>query len=193
VGCVGSTEDLVKRAQAGDTRAYDALFSSCWQRVVSLCYALTGDMQMAEDAAMEAFLRAYRDLRSLRRPASFMGWLGCIAHNTCTSHLRRAARRSAAAGHADASCCDLRVSGPDDDPAARLAAAQLREAVWACIDQLEVEHRMVLLARIGSGLTWAEVAASVGTTEGGARYTLTQARAQVATCLRRRGFDDIHV
>ena len=52
--------------------------------VVGYAFSVIGDFHLAEDAAQEAFLGAYRDLSMLREPRTFPGWLRRIAHTRCT-------------------------------------------------------------------------------------------------------------
>jgi DNA-directed RNA polymerase specialized sigma24 family protein len=59
---------LVIRAQAGDLDAFDVLVRRFQDMAVGYAYALLGDLHLAEDAAQEAFVGAYRNLGQLRAP-----------------------------------------------------------------------------------------------------------------------------
>jgi hypothetical protein len=65
---------LVRQAQAGDRPALDALFRLHETFAVRLAFLVTGDVELAKDAAQEAFLRTYRQIRSLRDPSAFRTW-----------------------------------------------------------------------------------------------------------------------
>lgn len=65
---------LVTRAQHGDAEAYETLVRRFQDMAVGYSYAVLGDLQLAEDAAQEAFIAAYYDLGALREPAAFPGW-----------------------------------------------------------------------------------------------------------------------
>ena len=74
---------LVAAARAGDLEAYGQLVRCFQDMAYGYAYAVLGDFHLAEDAAQEAFLQAYRDLPDLREPAAFPGWLRRIVLNQC--------------------------------------------------------------------------------------------------------------
>src|SRR5947209_20057011 len=82
---------LVSRAQAGDLRAFDRLVRRFQDLAVGYAYSVLGDFHLAEDAAQEAFIGAYRTLPQLRAAAAFSGWLQRIVFRSCL-HLRRGRR-----------------------------------------------------------------------------------------------------
>ena len=74
---------MVERAQAGDIAAFESLVKRCQNMAYGYAYAQLGDFHLAEDAAQEAFVDAYRLLGDLRAPAAFPGWLRRIIHKRC--------------------------------------------------------------------------------------------------------------
>jgi RNA polymerase sigma factor (sigma-70 family) len=66
--------EVVTAAQAGDKEAFDQLVIQFQDMAYASAYAITGDSQLAQDAAQEAFLDAYQNLAHLRQPAAFPGW-----------------------------------------------------------------------------------------------------------------------
>lgn len=67
-------ENLVRQAQQGDCDAYEHIVRRFQDMAVGYSYALLGDWALAQDAAQEAFIRAFYDLKTLREPAAFPGW-----------------------------------------------------------------------------------------------------------------------
>lgn len=84
-----SQVNLVKRAQAGDERAFAALFEQHKSRVYSVCLLMTKDASEAEDLTQEAFLQVFRTVGSFRGDAAFSTWLYRVAVNTVLMKLRR--------------------------------------------------------------------------------------------------------
>src|SRR5918912_2588241 len=78
-----SLESLILRAREGDAEAYGAVVWRFQDMAVGYGYALLRDFQLAEDAAQEAFLEAYRSLPALREPAAFPGWFRRIVFKHC--------------------------------------------------------------------------------------------------------------
>lgn len=65
--------DVVTAAQEGDKEAFDQLVIRFQDMAYASAYAITGDSELAQDAAQEAFLDAYQNLAHLREPAAFPG------------------------------------------------------------------------------------------------------------------------
>jgi RNA polymerase sigma factor (sigma-70 family) len=80
---------LVTRAQAGDTRAYGTLVNRFQDMAYGYAYAILGDFELAQDAAQEAFIEAYRCLPGLRQPEGFPGWFKRIVFKHCDRLTRR--------------------------------------------------------------------------------------------------------
>jgi RNA polymerase sigma-70 factor (ECF subfamily) len=88
---VGHDEDreIVRRVLAGDDAAFGRIVSRWQGPLVNLAYRFARDPGRAEDLAQEAFLRAYRTLRSWREDSAFSTWLFALAMNLFRSELRR--------------------------------------------------------------------------------------------------------
>ncbi len=67
-------ETLVTQAQKGDMHAYCTLVGLFQDMAYGYSFSLLGDFHLAQDAAQEAFVEAYRNLPQLREPAAFAGW-----------------------------------------------------------------------------------------------------------------------
>src|SRR5689334_24310483 len=83
---------LVSDAQRGDLESFNQLVRLYEGRVYTLCYRMLGDSESAADAAQDAFLSAFRNLRSFRG-GSFRSWMLRIATNACYDALRARKRR----------------------------------------------------------------------------------------------------
>ena len=89
--CIASTAEasLVALAMSGDDKAFEELVRRRQGSVRRLMRQLSGDWALADDFAQEAFLRAWRKLRTLRTPQAFGGWLRQIAVTVFLQHVRR--------------------------------------------------------------------------------------------------------
>ena len=74
---------LVKQAQAGDRHAYNQIIQQFQNLAVGYAYSILGNLQLAEDAAQEAFVEAYLNLSKLQKPQAFSGWLKKIVFKQC--------------------------------------------------------------------------------------------------------------
>jgi RNA polymerase sigma factor (sigma-70 family) len=176
---------LVRRAQAGDELAFAELVRSHQDRAVAYATAILGDYQLAEDAAQEAFVGAYRDLRSLREPAAFARWLRTIVFKHCDRLTR--GKRSPVSGLESA----LDVASPEPSPYEALETGEAHAALRKAIAALShAEQQAVLLFYMGE-CSHTEIAAFLGVTSNAvktrlysARQRLRQHMADVETRLR---------
>ena len=84
-----SDHAAIERARGGDSRAFSPLVEAYQAPIFNLCDRILGNPHDAEEAAQEAFLRAYSRLDSYDPTRSFKTWLFSIAHHYCIDRLRR--------------------------------------------------------------------------------------------------------
>ena len=82
-------EKLIKMARDGDIDAFDVIIRRFRDMAVGYAYSILGDFHLAEDAAQEAFVQAYRNLGQLRLPAAFPSWFRRIVFKHCDRITRR--------------------------------------------------------------------------------------------------------
>lgn len=93
-----AVEELVLLCQGtlpDDTRAFEAIVARFKRRVVGTAYRLLRNRDDAEEQAQEVFLKVYRNIASLKEPATFESWLHRITVNTCIGTLQKQKRRPA--------------------------------------------------------------------------------------------------
>src|SRR5438093_218341 len=127
--------------------------------VYGYAYSLLSDRDLAQDAAQEAFLAAYRALPQLDDPEALPGWLRRVARTHCLRLTRRAGRDVAPLTEGDTE------SGPwsvDHDPVAAAESAELRAALVAAMAVLTAREREATILFYVSGLSQEEVAGFLG-------------------------------
>src|ERR671932_1674544 len=80
---------LIRQVQQGNPDAYEPIVRRFQDMAVGYSFARLGDVHLAEDAAQEAFLSAFRDLAQLRDPAAFPGWFRTVILKHCDRIARR--------------------------------------------------------------------------------------------------------
>jgi len=178
-------EALVSRAKAGDRRAFDALVLRYQDRIVNLCYQKLGDRDEAQDAAQEAFLKAYKALAAFEEKARFFTWLFRIAVNCAfTRRRRRGLERETTPVRLDQAAPgaseddDGRMEAPDlrDEPQARALESEQSRRVAEAIDGLESDHKKIVLLRDVEGLAYEEIAEVLDLPIGSVKSRLHRAR-----------------
>ncbi|APD96086.1 RNA polymerase subunit sigma-70 [Alteromonas mediterranea] len=84
-----SENELILKAKSGDKHAFRALYDEHIGRVYALCYRLTGEKGMAEDAAQEVFIQLWRKLNNFDGQSQFSTWLHSVTANITISYMRK--------------------------------------------------------------------------------------------------------
>lgn len=148
----------VRAAQAGDERAFEALYRR-YARVVHGILLSRLPASEVEDLVQEVFLTALNKLKSLREPAAFPGWIASIARNRATDHLRSMAPEEE---------IDDRIPARGADASDRAEARRALTAIQALPDA----YRETLTLRLVEGLTGPEIAERTGLAHGSVRVNL---------------------
>ncbi|GLZ77390.1 RNA polymerase sigma factor [Actinorhabdospora filicis] len=151
-------ESLVRRAQGGDTLAMGALLDALTPYVTRICGPIA--LSAGPDAAQEALIQVFRNLRRLREPAALYGWARAIAVREAV----RVATRDARAAPADLT--ELPSRG---DP---LLGSDIRDV----LRRLSPEHRAILVLRDVEGLDEESAAALLAVPKGTVKSRLHRAR-----------------
>ena len=166
---------LVERCQAGDSAAFGNLYARYYERLLRFCLRRLNDRHEAEDAAQEAFARAWKALPRFAGERRFYPWLTVIAGNICTDMLRRRSRSTPTDDMELTAQHPVGVVGEDTSEEMVLAAVD-GELVNRALDRLSTRHRHVLAMREGSGWTYQQIADHEGVEIGTIETLLWRAR-----------------
>jgi RNA polymerase sigma-70 factor (ECF subfamily) len=178
-----NSDELIKRAQAGDVRAFETLIETHISRLRRFARSFAKSDADADDLAQDALIKVYRSLRGYRFESSFSTWLYRVTKNCFMDAQRSAATRertvaavSEGAGQAD----DNLAVAPD----VLLLRAEERARLWAAIAGISVEFRTVLVLCDVEGLGIGEVAAIENLPQGTVKSRLHRGRTQLARILQ---------
>lgn len=147
-------------------------------RLVATLTRILGDMQLAEDAVQEAAIAALGAWSRTGVPAEPRAWLTVAARRKALDHLRREARRT---GKEIEGTRLMELSAPDPPPASVVADDQLRLIFTCCHPALALPVRVALALRTLCGLSTAEVARALLTSEPAMAKRLVRAKHKIAT------------
>lgn len=164
---------LVARARAGDADAWEALVRRHQEPVFRLAYLILGDAAEAEDAAQEAFIRAYLALGRFDAARPLRPWLLSIVANLARNRRRSLGRYWAALQRAFLAEPRHHAPPPDRTPASD--ARRLRQAV----ERLRPDGRDMIYLRYFLGLSEAETAEALAIPPGTAKSRHSRALAQL--------------
>ena len=151
-------------------------------RVYRLAYRLTGNPHDAEDLTQEVFVRVFRSLASYT-PGTFEGWLHRITTNLFLDSARRRQRIRFEGLGQDA---EGRLAGGDPSPAQAFDERHLDGDIQAALRDLPPEYRAAVVLCDIEGLSYEEIAATLGVKLGTVRSRIHRGRAQLRTALDHR-------
>ena len=169
VPAINETE-LVTRAQSGERNAFSELVRIHAQGVMNVIYRMYGDVQIAEDAAQEAFIQAWLHLSSYRPQTSLRNWLYRIAVNAATDMLRKEKRILPNALE------DLQLQDPQPGPEAVFSQEERMVQVQKAVLSLPEASRAVLVLREYEGMSYHEIADALDIPVGTVMSRLNYAR-----------------
>lgn len=155
--------ELVVRAQRGDHDAFAALVPPLLARLDAAARLILRDHDLARDAVQEGFVRAWRNLPTLRDPARFEPWVRRLVVASCIDILRRRRRRPVEV-----------VLTPADGPAVRDIAAGIadRDQLDRAMRRLDVDLRVIVVLHYYLGMPLPDVAQTIGIPIGTAKSRL---------------------
>jgi RNA polymerase sigma-70 factor, ECF subfamily len=162
---------LVRAARDGDREAFMRLVRRHQAGVRAFVHGLVGDRALAEDVAQEAFLRAWRSLKTLRDDAAFATWLYTIARRAALDELRRPAPRTVPIAEV-AAVADQHPGDP-----------VLRTDLERALGRLEAAQREAFLLVAVLGLSYEEVGGMTGCPAGTVASRVFRARTRLAAAL----------
>ena len=168
----------VDAAKAGDLEAFERLLRQHERLVLATAIRLLGNLEDAQDAAQEVFLRLHRNLAKVQSSGNFAGWLYRVTVNVCHDHRRRKPETVSMADAAD-------IPAAGADPHQELTEAERRRALTLSLRMLPDKERAALVLRDLEGLSTAEVAAALGSTEATVRSQVSKARVKVKDFMER--------
>ena len=151
-------------------------------RVYRLAYRLTGNPHDAEDLTQEVFVRVFRSLASYT-PGTFEGWLHRITTNLFLDSARRRQRIRFEGLGQDA---EGRLAGGDPSPAQAFDERHLDGDIQAALRDLPPDYRAAVVLCDIEGLSYEEIAATLGVKLGTVRSRIHRGRAQLRTALEHR-------
>jgi RNA polymerase sigma-70 factor (ECF subfamily) len=165
--------DLVARLRAGDRAAVEEAYLAHHVAIRGFARRLVGDAAAAEDIVHEAFVALPRAIRRFRGDSSLRAFLIGVAANHSRRHVRSAMRRRRAterlAAHEDTQARTI-------DATDQLITKQLASRLWAALDELPIDQRVVFVLCEAEQRTSVEVAEIVGAPEGTVRTRLFHAK-----------------
>jgi RNA polymerase sigma-70 factor (ECF subfamily) len=186
----GTSSSLVaiRKSVSLSERTFDGLVQQHKHRIFTYVCRLTNDSPDAEDITQEVFIRAFQSLRAFRHDAAVDTWLYRIATNLVIDRFRREKRAPQwvpVGSDADEEIRDLASPSRDGDPQATVQLDELQRHVQQAIQSLPTKLRAAVVLHDMEGLSYEEVAETLGCPVGTVKSRLFNARVLLRRKLQR--------
>jgi|TARA_B100002051_G_scaffold252884_1_gene266384 RNA polymerase sigma-70 factor (ECF subfamily) len=150
-----SNAELVRKSQFGDKAAFEQLVIRHQDLVFSLAYKLTGNREMANDVAQEAFIRAWKAIEKFRGDSTFSTWIYRITVNTAWT-LRKKAKKHNTLNIDDT--YEPIVIDEKKDPELVAINSDLSSVLVNALDKIPIEQRIIVELKNIEGRSHKEIA-----------------------------------
>jgi RNA polymerase sigma-70 factor (ECF subfamily) len=184
-------ESTVRECIRGDRSAFDRLVEKYYRKIYNLSYRFVGDQEEANDLAQEIFTAAYQNIKRFRGDSKFSTWLFQIAANRGKNKFKYLKRRGFFVNKGSWDNDEEGGSTPreipdfDGNPETMLAGKQIQRIVQQAIDQLDPDHKEIVILRDIEGLSYEEIGRILHLPEGTTKSRLHRARMEVKEKLKR--------
>lgn len=177
----------VQEAQAGDKEAFSKLVEAYQNPVYNLSYRMLGNADEAEEAAQEAFFRAYTRLDRYNPEYKFSTWLLSIASHHCIDRLRK--RRITWLSLDDPLPAQFapQLSSNQPGPESSAIKGEMETQVQALLDSLQPDYRAAVVLRYWYDMSYEEIAETMDTTISAIKSRLFRARKMLAAAAQSAG------
>jgi len=184
---------LVRRAQAGDVPAYEALLAKHQQRVFSVVGGILRRREDVEDVAQQVFVKAYFSLKRFDLRSAFSTWLYKIAVNECWDYLRKKKVRKLVYEADMSDEQNRQVLSINEQPFGALRSpedaarrVEQQQLVERLLSELDEEDAAMLVMKEVEGFSVEEIGESLGINVNTVKVRLFRARGKLVEVYRRR-------
>ncbi|MCK4546211.1 MAG: sigma-70 family RNA polymerase sigma factor [Candidatus Eisenbacteria sp.] len=182
---VDEEKQWIEQCLDGDESGYQHLLDRYRRGIYNLAYRMLGSAEDANDAAQEAFIKAFRSLDKYDPRFKFSSWLYRIATNHCVDALRKRKGYMVSLEEHEEEGRDLksRLPGRNPDPADYVHRGERKAIMTRAINQLDPRYRSVILLRHDQEMTYEEMSSILGLPIGTVKVRVHRARQRLRDLL----------
>ena len=181
---------VVRARENGDQQAFAELMKLYRDNVYFMLLKMTNHPVDAEDLTIEAFGKAFRNLKNYTPDFAFSTWLFKIASNNCIDFIRRKKKMTLSMDqmytHDDGTESSFTVPSGTPDPEEELIRQQKAELMRAVVDKLKPHYRRLVVLRYFDELSYEELAEELDLPLGTVKAQLFRARELLYNFLKKR-------
>ncbi len=172
---------LIKKSKNGDSEAFELLITPYMTKVYNIALGILGSSEDAEDAAQEAFIKAFRNIGSFNENSGLYTWLYRIVYNCCLDMIRKKQRRpfsflTISKGSDDDSDFEIEIADSRPLPDEILSKTEMQGEVRRAVSMLKESYRTIIVMRDFEGLSYDEIADVLGISLGTVKSRISRGR-----------------
>ncbi len=174
--------DMISRCQQGDQEALKEIFDKYHKKVYSIAYGVVRQREEALDVVQEVFIKLFRSVKDFKGRSQFYTYLYRMAMNTAIDHKRKAGKQFMSSLDEEGSFepSDEAEKGPERI----LLQRELEDRVKLAMDKLPDEQKAALIFRDVEGLSYQEMAETMGCSIGTVMSRLHYGRKKMQESLK---------
>ncbi|KAF0249632.1 MAG: ECF subfamily RNA polymerase sigma-24 factor [bacterium] len=173
------TQSLIAQAKLGDTQAFEQLLVRYQRQVLGTAIRLLGNVDDAQDAAQEVFLRLHKYLYNFDEEKEFLPWLYQMTVNICRDIARKRSRHNTLSLEQEQASGKLDNIASKQDIETEVSMLQERKIISDALETLSERERTAIVLRDIQGLETKDVAQMLGTAEATIRSQISMARVKI--------------
>ena len=178
-------EELVKRFQEGDERAYIELVKRYKDRLLNFVYRYLNSFEQSEDVVQDTLMKLYTSAHMYREIAKFSTWIFTIAANLAKSELRRLKRRRVISIHSMGyDDKEYEIPSEEYDPAKETTSNYGEKQIQEAIDTLPDQFKTVIILRQVQQLSYEEISQILGISIGTVKSRINRGRLRLQKMLK---------
>jgi RNA polymerase sigma-70 factor, ECF subfamily len=179
---MNSSDELIARARRGEDEAFRLIFDRYGRPIISFIYDMVGQRDLAEELTQETFVRAYKNLKTMRDDTKLSTWLFGIAKNVARESLRYKHRETGKVEIEDDRV--IEISDGKLPPDRQLLDKELNGVIRNALSALDEDKRLVFTLKIFQQRSYEEIAEITGSSIPKLKTDLHRARAEMRRRIR---------
>ncbi|WP_176758854.1 RNA polymerase sigma factor [Alkaliphilus peptidifermentans] len=178
---------LIEESQQGDMDSFEKLIQPYQKKAFNIAYRMLGNLEDANDVTQEALIKIYKSIDKFKGNSQFSTWLYSIVSNSCIDYIRKNRKGKILYLDKDYDSGEgtyqLEVPDEENTPEYLLERKETQNMIQDAINQLNYEHREVIILREIEGFTYQEISEILKCSEGTVKSRISRARSSLRSLL----------
>ncbi len=181
---------LIEKSTKGDIGSFEALIQPYQKKAFNIAYRILGNVEDASDVTQEALIKIYKSLDKYQGRSSFSTWVYSIVNNTCIDYMRKNKKTNVVYLDQEIQARDgsykMEIADEMNTPEYLFEKQETQKMVQDAINQLNVDHREIIVLRDINGFSYQEIAEMLNCSEGTVKSRISRARAHLKLLLEKK-------